>query len=122
MSQREFDVVESEPAQFGQFEPGFTKAWTIRVAGSVWGSDRDDLPLPGTVSRAYRKGLHDVLFVAVVGGIAEPPVRNEGVGVAEVSRRCIGAVVVDRDDGLGRPKKNVSSYKTPGSLRPWARD
>ena len=105
-----------------QFDWVFT-AWTIRVAESVWGSDRDDLPLPGTVSRADGKGLHDVLFVAVVGGFGEPPVRNEGVGVAEVSRRRIGAVVVDRDDGLGHPKKkNVSSYKTPGSLRPWARD
>ena len=110
MSQREFDVVESEPAQFSQFDR--FSALTIRVAESVWCSDRYDSPLPGTVSRANRKELHDILFVAVVGGIVEPPVWNEGVRVTEVSRRCIGAVVVDSNDGLG--VKNVSNYKTPG--------
>ena len=86
---------------------GFPRALTIRVAesaGVVLCLDRCDLPLPGTVSRANRKRLHDILFVTVVGRVVEPPVRNEGVRVAEVSRRCIGAVLVDRNDGLGRQK------------------
>ena len=71
------------------------------AAESVLCSDRYDLPLPGTVSRANGKGLREVLFVAVIGGIVEPPVWNEGVRVTEVSRRCIGAVLINRNDSLG---------------------
>lgn len=37
-----------------------------------------NLPLAGIVSRADAKWLHDVSFVAVVDGIVEPPVWDEG--------------------------------------------
>ena len=55
-------------------------------------------------------------LVAGVGGIVEPPAWNEGVRVAEVSRRCVGAVVVDCNDGLGI--KSVSNYKKPRASDP----
>lgn len=45
--------------------------------------------------------LHDVSFVAVVDGIVEPPVWDKGMGVVKTSRRCVGARVVARNDGLG---------------------
>ena len=32
----------------------------------------------------------------------KPPVRNEVIRVAEISRRSVGAVVVDRNNGLGK--------------------
>lgn len=75
------------------------------------------LRLPGTVARADRKGLHDIFLVPVVGGIIEPPVRHEGSWVAEVLRRSVGAVVVNRNDGLGY--ENISDRGTPGHLTFW---
>ena len=67
----------------------------------VWRLAGYYLRLTGTVSRADGKGLRDVFLVTVVGGIIKPAVRDESIRVAEVSRRCVGVVVVDRNNGLG---------------------
>lgn len=97
MSQCKLNVIESEPATI---QPNLN-AFTMRVARVCTAPNSVNLPLVGTFSRADRKWLHDVSFVAVVHRIVEPPVWDEGMRVVEISRRCVGAVMIDGNNGLG---------------------
>lgn len=58
------------------------------------------LPLAWAVSRSNRKRLDDILSVIIINGIVQPPFRSEHMGVTKVLCRPVGAVVVDRDNGL----------------------
>ena len=58
------------------------------------------LPLAWAVSRSNRKRLDDILSVIIMNGIVQPPFRNEHMSVTKVLCRPVGAVVVDRDNGL----------------------
>ena len=62
--------------------------------------DSHHLPLAWAVLRSNRKRLDDILSVNIINGGVQPTFRNEHMGATEVLCRPIGAVVVDRDNGL----------------------
>ena len=84
------------------------------------------LPLAWAVSRSNRKGLDDILPVTVITGIVQPTFWNEHVRVTKVLCRQIGAVVVDRHNGLenkmsvvkkssNKWRSKLSHYEGPNS-------
>ena len=58
------------------------------------------LPLAWAVSRSNRKRLDDIFSVIIINRVVQPPFRNEHMGVTKVLCRPVGAVGIDRDNGL----------------------